>query len=418
LIRRKLNYAVRLPIDFALALYFITFAIGCCLLYLFGTEYLFYIFGAGQFLPSRTSYDLVLAIAVAPLAVVPWMTLAFDRLIRLRSPTAGPRLQVAEFAMWVGTMGTFLISLVVLAPVAGSLLSNAVIGMQNTVNLFQLYEQRRDTFNSISWLQGGIIYTTLPAIATILLFWPTKDRKVTLTVGAVIGITALLLNVGTFQIGPTLAFVLTYAFCFVAVSGGRIDLRRIALPGLFGIVLLGVYSIVKTSGYQVDPVQAYLLRLPAALPYLVQYAGEQPGAVQNSDFTLTFDLARYMYPELVQYAGWIATPQPAFVDAYFTFNIFVAAAVLALISLFIVIIGRIFMSSWVVGQKSSPMVIFTAVLATPFLYYSFQVDFMSLFNSAFSALFALPPILATLFVNALIPRGSVPARKGLVRTKP
>jgi hypothetical protein len=417
-VRRKLNYAVHLPLDFALALYLLTFATGCFILYLFGTEYLVYIFGYGQFLPSRTSYDLVLVIAAAPFAVVPWMTLAFDRLLRLRSGPVRRHLQVADFSMWLGTMGVFTISSIILAPVAGPLISNAAVGMQNTVDLFQLYEQRRATFDSVSWLQGGIIYTTLPSIATILLFWPTADRRATIVVGGFVGIVALLLNVGTFQIGPTLAFVLTYAFCFVAVSGGRINLRRIALPSLFGVALLALYSIIKTSGYEVDAIQAYLLRLPAALPYLIQYAGEQPGAVQGENFTLTYDLASYMYPELVQYAGWVATPQPAFVDAYFTFNIFASAIMLGMISLFIVITSRFFYSSWISEGRARPTAIFTAVIAAPVLYYSFQVDFMSFFNSAYSGLFALPPILATLFVNALVPSGGRPARKSFVGTRP
>lgn len=418
IVRRKLSYPVRLPLDFALGMYLITFAIGCFLLYLFGTEYLFYVFGYGQFLPSRTSYDLVLTVSIAPLAVVPWMTLAVDRLFPLGRGAARLRIQVADLSMWVGVLGTFIICMIMLFPVAGSLLSNAIVGMQNTADLSQLYQQRRDTFNSVTWLQGGIIYTTLPTIATILFFWPTNHRKINIAFGVFVGIMAILLNVGTFQIGPALSFVLTYAFCFVAVSGGRVELRKIALPVLFGSLVLAAYSVVKASGYDVDPVQAYLLRLPAALPYLIQFASEQPGAVQGDSFTLAFDLALYMYPDLVQYAGWVATPQPAFVDAYFTFNILAAAIVLAMISIFIVATSRFLASSWMVGEHNSPLVIFTSVIAAPTLYYSFQVDFMSLFNSAYSALFALPPIIVILLVNSLVPRRGTPVQKGFARIKP
>jgi hypothetical protein len=281
----------------------------------------------------------------------------------------------------------------------------------NTSNLANLYEQRRLAYDDISWIQGGIIYTTLPSIAIMLLLWPSPRPTALRVAGILVGILTINLNLGLYQIGPTLSFMLSFGYCFIVVSGGRINFRKLALPVLTGTVLLAAYSVIKTAGYQVDPLQAYLLRMPSSLPYLVQYAGEQPGTVSGGNFSLSFELAHYMYPDLAEYVGWIATPVPAFIDAYFTFSPLVGVLVLVIIGFMIALAGRSLEMSRLSGPPRSPQTIFTGMIAAPALYYVFQVDFMSLFNSAYSALFALPPILATLFVNSFVPRSGGPERR-------
>lgn len=403
--RRMLASWYRLPLDYALAMYTLTYVIGCLIIYLGQADYLLRFYGGTIPVPVRTSYALVLLAAALPYLIVPWVVVAFAGGQR-QERIAAPRPPLRPEAVIGGILIMLAVSLVIIAPVAPMLLGNALNDLTTTASVFALYAQRQEVFETVAFIQGGVIYSVLPPIAAIVMFWPAKKPLVTRTIGGALALFATLLNLGMFQIGPTLAFLVVCVFCYFVLRHGRVNPVAIATMIAIGSLVLGLYSIVKASTSDVGQVESFLMRMPIPLPYLIQMAGEpSPG---GSLVDLSFELGEYMFPQMRTAQSFVAMPQPAFVSAWFNIHFAAGIAVLVMIGGMIVIFGRLFAANGFGEEERDGRLILWAVVAAPTLYYAFQVDTWNLFTSAYSITFCIMPTLVILTLNAILPGQAVP----------
>src|SRR5690606_15026257 len=79
----------RLPLDFTIGLFTLTYAIGCVILFMFQSEYILRYYGTSSLVPARVSYSLVLLVGAIPYIIVPWtvVILASFGTQRVRTPT-------------------------------------------------------------------------------------------------------------------------------------------------------------------------------------------------------------------------------------------------------------------------------------------------------------------------------------------
>lgn len=403
--RRRLHPAHRLPLDYMLSMFSITYALGCCALFLFQTDYLYRFYGAGAFLPNRTSFSLILVLTLAPYLVIPW-TVTFMAsvsqpkfLVRTKAATRAPAIR--NDALVFAVAAILLASLVLLAPVAGTLASNALNDLFATTSAASLYEQRQSVFENVSFVQGGIIYSVLPALSAILLFWRGPSPWLERAMGSAVAIIAVIMNLGMFQIGPTLSFLLTCGFCYAVGRQGRLNVVAIATVGTLMLILLFLYSLIKVTGNQLSQAELFIMRLPIPLPYLIQMSGEYPNAM-SSYYSLPFELGQYMFPELRTAQGFVAMPQPAYVDAWFTYNPLFSILVMMFISLLVTIFGNKFRKYGFDHKDDNQRLILWAVVAAPALYYAFQVDILALFVSSYSITFASLSSIVILISSVLL----------------
>ncbi|AOW24545.1 hypothetical protein AVM11_17925 [Sphingomonas melonis TY] len=405
-LRRRLPRAHRFLTDYTLAMYGLTYAAGCCVLYLFRYDYLFRFYGNAVFFPTFTSFELVLFLGLLPFLVLPIMVAGILALTR-GAVTHLPEDPIGTEAKTIGLALVLLPSLALIAPIAGQLMSNALGDLLSTSSATSLYTQRALVFEQVSFLQGGVIYSVLPAVAAILLFWQGQHPWMSRVLGAGIALIATLLNLGMFQIGPTLSFFLTCTFCYIVLRGGRISLPVAGGALFLGSVVLGFYSLLKTSANNINQIEIFLMRLPMPLPYLIQFAAQKP-ALDSRYTSLPFDLGEYMFPELRSAQRFVAMPQPAFIDAWFSFNPLTGIAVLLFGAMLIVFFGNRMVQAGFGQPVVDPRLLLWAVIAAPSLYYLFQVDILSLMVSAYSIPFvALAPV-AIMAVHLWTKKADVP----------
>jgi hypothetical protein len=212
---------------------------------------------------------------------------------------------------------------------------------------------------------------------------------------------AVIMNLGMFQIGPTLSFLLTCGFCYAVSRQGRLDVVPVVTVGALTLMLLFLYSLIKVTGNQLSQAELFIMRLPIPLPYLIQMSGEYPNALSAS-YTLPFELGQYMFPELRAAQGFVAMPQPAYIDAWFTYSPFASFAVMLFVAWLVTLFGNRFRLYGFDPAGWNPRLILWAVVAAPSLYYAFQVDVLALFTSAYSISFAALPSIAVLVSSTLL----------------
>lgn len=380
--RRRLPNAHRFLTDYTLAMFGVTYAAGCIVLYLFRYDYLFRFYGNAVFFPTFTSFELVLLLGLLPFAALPALVRTVLALTTVphTAPIDDP---VGIEAKTIGLTLVLLPSLALVAPIAGQLISNALGDLLSTSSDTLLYTQRAAVFEQVSFLQGGVIYSVLPVAAAILIFWPGNRPWISRGLGGIVAVLATLLNLGMFQIGPTLSFFLTCTFCYMAMRGGRVSLRVAGSALFLGSVVLGLYSLVKTSSNNISQVEIFLMRLPMPLPYLIQFAAQKP-ALDERYTSLPYDLGEYMFPELRSAQRFVAMPQPAFVDAWFSYNAVAGLAVLLFGAILIVFFGNRMLRAGFGQPVVDPRLLLWSVIAAPTLYYLFQVNVLSIFISAYS----------------------------------
>jgi hypothetical protein len=406
--RSRLYAWHRLPLDYTIGLFTLTYGIGCVILFVFQADYIVRYYGTSSLVPARVSYALILLVGAIPYIVVPWTVVILANLDTQRARTPTPVMRgtpVRPEALFFSLAITLIASFAVIAPVAPMLVSNALSELSTITSAASLYSQRQEVFESVNFLQGGVIYSILPPVAAILLFWPGKRPWMARAVGGLVGVSAIVFNIGLFQIGPTLAFILTCVFCYAVLQHGRPNPLAIGLGLVVGIVVLGLYSFLKSSSSELGQIELFVMRMPIPLPFLIQMSGETavPG---TQGLSLAYELGEYMFPQLRAAHSFVAMPQPGFVDAWFTFNIFAGIAVLVFVGFLIAVFGRLFAAHGF-GQQDQRdgRLILWAVVAAPTLYYAFQVDIINLIISSYSITFCTLPTLAVLSVNALLPHG-------------
>jgi hypothetical protein len=417
--RRALPSGTRLAFDFCLLLYAVTFHAGSSWLFLFQEDAINAYFGNAMAPPSGVSYTSVLLMSSLPLVVVPVSALLVHRLLGPIKPLSGSARQpVRETAIWLGVA----ISLVGIAAVNGelifSLVRNAILELGATSTLGELYARRREALESLSALDTGLLYSTLPACAALLLFHAgTKHRLAARVLGAVLAALTVLVNAGLFQIAPVLAFGLMCAFCLIVRHRDRIKPRHMVAAGVAAMLVLGSYLSIKSTERD-DNVSVALqlaLRMPVALPYLFQMADQDPELVESSD-GLAFDLGEFMFPELRTRERFIAMPQPSFVNAWFQSGPVASLATLIVIGALVAMGGR-----WLhraMAQKGTRPVMVAIALA-PALYYSFQVTLAEVLVSSYGVVYVILPLVLVWGIGHLLRlAGPAPHRKIVPQVHP
>lgn len=410
--RRALELWHKLPLDFTLAMFTATYAFGCAILYLFQIDYLHRFYGNGAFLPTRTSFTLILALALLPYLILPWSAVVFANLsktvLSARLAHAASLPPIRYDSLIIASVLVLLGSGILLAPVILTLASNALGDLFSITSAAALYTQRQLIFQNVTFLQGGIVYSVLPSLAAVILFWPGKWVFITRLTGIALAIFATLMNLGMFQIGPTLSFFLTCTYCYFARKGGKIRALAVAITSSIVVVILALYSAIKVTGNQLSQAELFAMRLPIPLPYLIQMSSEKPN-VESESVSLPYELGEYMFPELRSAQRFVAMPQPSYIDAWFTFHPIAALVVLIFIGGMIVWFGNRMATSGFGFPLKDPRLILWSSVAAPTLYYAFQVDIFALFTSAYSMTFVIMPALTILIVNRMMEE-TVPAR--------
>ena len=74
--RSRLQGWYRLPLDYTLGLYALTYGIGCVILFVFQVDYIVRYYSGAGLIPARVSYPLILAVAAMPFLFVPSIVVA------------------------------------------------------------------------------------------------------------------------------------------------------------------------------------------------------------------------------------------------------------------------------------------------------------------------------------------------------
>lgn len=395
--RRQLDVGPRLALDFTLVLYLLTFFVGSAWLFVYQAAAIDSYFSGAMTAP-RVDYGALLALAAAPLLVLPIGAVLATRGFAQGGRAAVPVRPVHTAAVWIGVG----IALVIAFAVAGGsmrvLLGNATSDLTSASGLVEIYARRRELFESLSSLQGGVLYGTLPACAALLLFQEGRLRWLNRAVGAAVAALAVLVNAGLFQIGPVLVFGLMCVFCLVARHRNRIRARDLLALGAAGMLLLGGYLSLKTTEREQELGVALQvsMRMPIALPYLFEMAENEPRMLERSD-SLPHDLGEYMFPEFAGVERFVAMPQPSFVSAFFSDGVLAALATLLGIVALIVAGGALLQRAMAQGRSQ-----FVAVVLGPTLYYAFQIDLAQVLISSYGAVYVALPVVVALAADGVL----------------
>lgn len=404
--RRSLTPGTRLAVDFALGLYALTFCIGVAALFLWQDGLVELYFGGDFPAPPRTPYGALLLLAGAPVLLLPVLALLTQQLLApapAERPPAGPAQapsRIGHAALLLGVGASAAAAWALTGSLMPTLVDNTLSELGATSGLADLYARRQELFESLSALQAGMLYGTLPACAALLLFLPAGGAWAVRLAGLALAVAVVVINAGLFQIGPLLAFGLMLVLCAAVRLRGRIRPLHVALVALVGAAVFGLYESVKTSDAESSgPVLQLALRLPIALPYLWEFAAQAPAEVAGSD-SLPHDLGEFMFPQLRGPERFVAMPQPGFVEAFFQSGAAAALGVLAALALMAWLGGTALDRLQRRGDVQRPVLV--AVLLAPALYYGFQVQLRDVFVSSYGVVFPALPVLAVLAAHALL----------------
>ncbi len=404
--RRGLTPGVRLAVDVALGLYALTFCIGVAALFLWQDALIELYFGGDHAPPAGTPYGTLLLLASAPMLLLPAGALLAQRMLApTASAAATTALQrapsrIGAVAVLLGVGVSLAAAWILTGHLLPTLVANTLSELGATSGLVELYARRRELFESLSALQAGMLYGTLPASAALLLFLPAGGAWLVRIAGLALAVSVVVINAGLFQIGPLLAFGLMLVLCAAVRLRGRIRPLHVAVAALAGAALFAVYESLKTSDAESSgPVLQLALRLPIALPYLWEFAAQAPAEVAGSD-SLPHDLGEFMFPQLRGPERFVAMPQPGFVEAYFQSGAAAALGVLAALALMAWLGGTALDRLQRRGDVQRPVLV--AVLLAPALYYGFQVQLRDVFVSSYGVIFPALPVLAVLVAHALL----------------
>lgn len=407
--RRGLTPGFRLAMDYALGLYALTFFLGVALLFLWQDSLIDLYFGGAYAAPRDTPFDWLLALASMPLLVMPallwsWQKLAASTLPGSDFSNSSDR-RVQQFdnlALVLGVGSTLIGTLLLVGHLLPTLFENALTGFASTASLVDLYSRRAELFASLSALQAGLLYGTLPTCAALLMFVPIGPAPVLRVAGGLVCMAALLANAGLFQIGPLLAFGLSIALCAAMRLKGGIKLSRVAGLLVIGGAVFGVYESIKNTGGETHfPGLQLALRLPIALPYLWEFSSVAPAELAASD-SLPHDLGEFMFPELRGPERFIAMPQPGFIEAHFQYGLLAGISVIIALTFIAGLAGTVLDRMRTRHDRQGPVLL--AVLMAPTLYYGFQVQLKDVLLSSYGLLFPALPVIAMLLARSLTAR--------------
>jgi hypothetical protein len=399
--RRQLPRMSRLALDFSLLMYLVTFYFGLSWLFIFQGEAINQYFNGAMDIPD-IDYWSALWLSSLPLIIIPGTVYILNVKILGRYQTSKvSKNGISDTSVWVGVAVTTCLVMLFSGGTMLTLARNAIEDLAGTTGIVAMYARRKELFESMTSVQTGLLYGTLPACATLLLFYSGRKPLTAKFIGLLLGVVAVVLNAGLFQIGPILVFGLTCSFCYVGLNLDKIRFGRIALIVLTGFIVLNAYHALKTADD--DNGQNILfslaLRMPIALPYLYQMDQSAPELIENTD-SLSHELGEFMFPNLAT-AGFrfVAMPLPAFIHSWFVAGGLVCILTLIGAGLGIAVCGRLLEKGD--ESRSKPKFVMASVFTSPLLYYLFQISFKDVFFSSYSIFYVAIPIAAISLLSRL-----------------
>lgn len=413
-----LTLGVRRAVAFALSMYILTFFVGAAWLFVAQARVVEAYFSGYVPAPGRAPYGLLLLLAALPLVIVPWVARCAAARLRPATndadePSAAPHSSWPALAASAVVVAAVVLSSGQLLP---ALLDNALGGISQTEGLAALYARREEAFAELGAAQAGLLYGSLPACAALLLFSRGQAQWLARTLGAVLLIAAVVLNLGLFQIGPLMAIGLMLVFASIVRRRAPVRVSRLLAAALAALLLFTAYQSLKTteSAGASDAATQALLRVPIGLPFLWQFAAEEPRTLAQSD-SVSHDLGEFMFPELRRLERFVSMVQPSFVVTFFQHGLLACLAVLVAIGGIAFVGGRALDAAHRSGDPLRPVMV--ATVLSPALYYPFQTPLLDVLVSSYGVLWPALPVVVALLVQRLGVRSirPAPARAALER---
>jgi hypothetical protein len=293
-------------------------------------------------------------------------------------------------------------SAIVMENTTGRLLVGS-LSLTESTGARSLYEARSSAMSGMNFLQGGVLYGTLPSLTTGLLLYSGRHAGLMRIPTYFCLVLTVLLNLGLQQTAPLFAF----AFIYVSVNIflGVNSLLSIKSAVFFGFSFAGYifYSSIKAT-QEAPSMLVYLyeivMRMPVAGPYLVSMRDSSAGNITVQDY-IPRDLGWYMFPEFAS-SDRIAMPQPAFMETWYLFGV-IGSILLLLAS----IIFAFFLIRYLsVGPISnSGFVSATATYSLfHYVYYTFQTGHLEVLISSYAFVFPLLPTLVFVGLRLILRR--------------
>lgn len=385
--------------------YLITHFIGTSIIFVFGEGALRAYFHSLVFPTTHAQNLTTLLLSMIPffaLTLISFLpTLSFNRQNSgFHQQNLSISYKSAPQAILTTTFFVFAIFLVLLGPNIPNLLINSIL-LGNINGSENLYLARTQAFNDINFVQGGLLYGTLPALTAGLLEYNGPNQFIVRMITAISGALVVFLNLGLYQIAPLFAFLFILTLTQFLRSPRKGIILRYAVFG--GLVFLGysVYSSLKVSGglsSVTDSLLQIVMRMPVASPYLVDMKEQYASSIITSDYVPRL-LGYHMFPDFMARGADISMPQPSFLVTWYHFG------VLASLSAFcIALVLPFWLSKMLMKSKESFAGFQGAVLTYSlchYAYYLFQTSHVETFVSSYGIIFPLIPYFIFLVTSQL-----------------
>jgi hypothetical protein len=375
--------------------YLITHFVGTSIIFVFGEDALRAYFHSLVFPTTHVQNLTTLLLSMIPffaltlvsfLPISNFKTSDFSFHQKALSRTERSALQ----AILVTTFFVFLLFLSLLGTRISDLLVNSIL-LGNISGSENLYLARTQAFDNINFVQGGLLYGTLPALTAGLLEYNGPKKFIVRMITATTGALVVFLNLGLYQIAPLFAFLFILTLTQLLRSPRKGIILRYATLG--GLVFLGysVYSSLKVTGglsSVADSLLQIVMRMPVASPYLVDMKAQYAGSIVTSDYVPRL-LGYHMFPDFMARGADISMPQPSFLVTWYHFG------ALASLSVFCIALILPFWLSKILMKSTRGFAGFQGAVLTyslcHYAYYLFQTSHVETFVSSYGIIFPLIP---------------------------
>ena len=400
----------RIIFKFICLCYLVTYFIGTNIIFVFGESVLQAYFHILVF-PTSDMQNLMVLL----LGIIPFLALAFISLwpvsgSQQRAPL--PTQQSSTLVDRSTSRATFATAFLVLALVLvflgaqtpGLLVNSILLG--NISGSANLYAARSQAFDGINFVQGGLIYGTLPALTAGLLEYKGPNKILARMVTAIAAILVIFLNLGLYQVAPLFAFLFILGLTQILRSSGKAIKSRHVVLGALLFLGYSFYSTLKVSGGVAtvgDSLFQIILRMPIAGPYLVDMKEHYGGAITFSEYVPRL-LGYHMFPEFWARGAHISMPQPSFLITWYHFGMLASFGALSL-----GLILPFWLSSILISSRKNFSGFQGAVLTYSlchYVYYLFQTSHTETIVSSYGIIFPLVPY----FIFAVLNGSPHPSR--------
>lgn len=375
--------------------YLITYFIGATAIFVFGEAALAAYFHTLVF-PTSHAQNLTVFL----LGAIPFSTLAIISFLlnsRVEGRTNATHTQPSYFADRRTTRRVLATAFLVIAPALillgqdiPKLIINSV-SLGDISGLRNLYLARGAALDNFNFVQAGLLYGALPALAAGLMQYD-GPKSIFIRLAAIF-VTALLiiLNLGLFQVAPLFAFLLILSIMKYLGSSHRIFNFRYLLVGGFLFLIYSIYASLKVSGSvnsAGDLLLQIFMRMPVASPYLVDMKQQYAGSVLASDYVPRL-LGYHMFPGIRSVGGHISMPQPSFLVTWYHFGVLASLS-----AFFVALLLPFWLSKALVTGREAPGGFQRAVLTYSlchYIYYLFQTSHNETIISSYGIIFPLIP---------------------------